>query len=182
MGPAVYHYYSLCQHVNIARHQSCTQHKWTHGYYAKSPFARHIPPKDGLLRWEESHPLSIDRLIDWLMVPCDLLIHLGSKWAASAFPAQRKTTALSHKPRNENPPTYFEPHGETDVSHFRIRFFFFISVHFIFILAAVVVLFLKSKMKTVAWCCAVRFTEKIHSGRSTFTPSLYKVNLLLPRF
>lgn len=28
-GPAVHHYYCLCQHVNIARHQSCTQHKWT---------------------------------------------------------------------------------------------------------------------------------------------------------
>lgn len=52
----------------------------------------------------------IDRLIDWLMVPGDLSIHLSSKWATSAFPAQRKTTALSHKPRNENSPIYSAPH------------------------------------------------------------------------
>lgn len=102
---------------------------------------------------------SIDRLIDWLMVPGDLSIHLSSKWAKSAFPAQRKTTALSHKPCNENSYSAHIPFFESDPVVGWERCF---------------ICNWKWKLSRGVVRFGERFTRAKH-----FTPSLYKVNLLL---
>lgn len=64
--PAVYHYYSLCQHVNIARHQSCTQHKWTE-LLCKKPIcpAYSLPKMASYTGRSLIQRVLIGSLIDW---------------------------------------------------------------------------------------------------------------------
>lgn len=76
--------------------------------------------------------------------------------------------------RNENSPTYFEPHGAAYVPPSNLIFSLFFK-------RERERRSLKLKMKIVARCCAGRFRERFSQAKH-LTRSLYKVNLLLPRF